>query len=187
MLDVLESLDQQLFLFLNSHPSNLLDSLCYWVSQPFFWVPFYLLLIYWLAKALKRKTWVVLLMVAILITLSDQFASSLVKPWVQRLRPCQDPQIRHLVHVAGTYSGLYGFISSHAANTFSLAMLLWLLLRKHYRYIYLLFFWAGAVSYARVYGGVHYPGDILVGALVGLCLGWLIYQIYLHLPAFMKG
>jgi len=146
------------------------------ITYTWFWVPLYLGLIYLLAKFPKKELGPVLVTVAMLIALCDQFATSCIKPWVQRLRPCEDPQIRDLVHVVGHYTGLYGFISSHAANTFGLAMFLWLLLRKQERYIYILFGWAAGISYARVYGGVHYPSDVLVGAVSGLVWAWLVYR-----------
>ena len=186
LFQTIKKIDQQFFMFLSNHHTGGWDKVAYWVSHPFFWVPLYIFLIYLLTRVLQKKTWVVLLLIAILITISDQVSSALIKPWAQRLRPCEDPDIQHLVHAVGHYTGKYGFISSHATNTFGLAMLLWLLLRNHYRLIFLLFFWAAGVSYARVYGGVHYPGDIVIGALVGIVLGWLIHKFYIYLLAFLK-
>jgi undecaprenyl-diphosphatase len=182
----MKKIDQHFFLFLNGHHTDAWDKVAYWVSHPFFWIPLYIFLIYLLTQVLQKKTWIILLLIAILITLGDQFSSTLIKPWVQRLRPCEDPDIQHLVHIVGHYAGKHGFISSHATNTFALAMLLWLLLRAHYRFIFLLFFWAAGVSYARVYGGVHYPGDIVIGALTGILLAWLIYKFYLYLLGYLK-
>jgi undecaprenyl-diphosphatase len=186
LFHAIKKIDQHFFLFLNSYHTDVWDKVAYWVSDQFFWVPLYIFLIYLLTRVLQKKTWIILLLMAILITLCDQISSTLIRPWVQRLRPCEDPDIQHVVHIVGHYVGKYGFISSHATNTFALAMLLWLLLREHDRSIFLLFFWATGVSYARVYGGVHYPGDIVIGALTGIFLAWLIYRFYIYLLNFLK-
>jgi undecaprenyl-diphosphatase len=129
-----------------------------------------------IVKKSKRDAWLVLLSIAILITICDQFASGLIKPCIQRLRPCFDLSIQSIVHVVGKHHGLYGFISSHAANTFGLATFVWLLYRSHY--CFLLLIWASIVSYARIYGGVHYPGDILLGAFSGVGWACTIYTFY---------
>ena len=186
MLTTLEKIDQQIFLFLNGHHSAWGDRIVYWVTGEVFWLPLYALLVYLMARTLKKETLIALVAIAILITLCDQFASGLIKPWVQRLRPCHDPQIQHLVHVVGKHRGMYGFISSHAANAFGLAMFLWLTLRSQYRYSYMLFGWSAGISYARVYGGVHYPADVVLGALSGVFWGWLIYGRYTRLTALAK-
>jgi undecaprenyl-diphosphatase len=178
MFSILKGLDQQVFGWINGHHTSWGDHIAYWFSHRFFWLPLYIFLIYLLIQVFQKKAWMRLLVVAFLIICCDQLSSTLVKPWVQRLRPCEEPKLKQLVHVVGDYTGIYGFISSHAANSFGLAMLLWLILHKYYRCMYLLFLWAWAISYARIYGGVHYPGDVLVGALAGLLIAWFIYKIY---------
>ena len=184
MLELFKQLDHQLFFFINSHYSAWCDQIVYGITHTFFWVPLYLYLIYKIAISLKKRTGLCLVACAVLITLCDQFSAGLVKPWAQRLRPCQEPEIQHIVHVVGKYTGAYGFISSHAANTFGLAMFLWLLLRKQDSSIYLLFGWAASISYARVYGGVHYPSDVILGALSGIVWAWFVYQAYAYLMAY---
>ena len=182
MLKKLEQLDQQCFLFLNSLHNPCWDKVMYWVTDDtFFWIPFYILLTVLIARIFKWQTIYILLAIAVVITLCDQFSSMLIKPWVQRLRPCHDPNIQHLVHLVDGCGGMYGFISSHAANTFGLSMFLWLLLKRHYQFIAFLFFWAALVSYSRIYVGVHYPADILLGALSGIVFAWSIYQLYTYL------
>lgn len=174
----LSNIDKKTFLMLNQLHHPLIDKIVYWVTHELFWIPLYVLLLYLIIKKQKNNTWLALLAIIILITLCDQFASGLIKPWTQRLRPCCNPHLKEMIHVVGRYHGLYGFISSHAANTFGLAIFLYFLLRKHYKYIYLLFIWAIGVSYARIYGGVHYPLDILVGSITGLGWGWGMYKVY---------
>lgn len=183
MLNILNYLDQQLFYWINSHHTTWIDGIAYWISHRFFWIPLYIFLIYCLIQVFQKRTWAILLTIGLLIGCCDLFASSLLKPWIQRLRPCENPQLKHQVHVVGSYMGSYGFISSHAANSFGLAMFLWLLLRKYYSSIYLLFLWASLISYARIYGGVHYPGDIIIGSVAGIAIGWLMYKLYAYLPS----
>ena len=178
-METLLEIDQALMLELNSHHSSFFDELMYWVSHKFFWIPFYLLLVYLMVRRWRWNTVYVLIAIALVIALADQFTSGFMKPFFERPRPCHDPELGHLVHTfKDKCGGRYGFASSHAANTFGLASFLWLQLRKSYRWIWLLFIWAVLVSYSRVYLGVHYPGDITVGALIGLFFGWLVYWVY---------
>ena len=101
-----------------------------------------------------------------------------MKPFFERLRPTHEPGFDGLVHtVYGYRGGKFSFSSGHAANTFGIATIAWLLFRTRIRLIGLIFLWAALVSYTRIYLGVHYPGDILVGASIGVSLGWIIYKI----------
>lgn len=106
------------------------------------------------------------------ILLADQITSSIMKPYFARLRPSHDPALNGLLHLVNGYKGgLYGFASGHAANTFGIATFFWLLFRSRYNWIGLLFLWAVAVTYTRLYLGVHYPSDILVGGTIGILSG----------------
>ena len=119
-----------------------------------------------------------LIFIGVLITLCDQTASHLIKSAVLRLRPSHEPDLVSLVHLSKVGSGgLYGFASSHAANAFGLAMFLYLALDANFKILkYWLFVWAVLVSYSRIYNGVHYPGDVLTGALIGISFACLIYK-----------
>ena len=118
---------------------------------------------------------------ALVILLADQFSSSFCKPYFARFRPAQDPQIMYMVDVVNGYrGGRYGFISSHAANTFAVCMFLSLLVRHLYMTCSLVL-WAVLCSYSRIYLGVHYPGDILFGALWGILVGVGFYYLYAFL------
>jgi undecaprenyl-diphosphatase len=176
----LVELDRKLFFVINQSHHPWVDRIVYWVTHEAFWVPLYAFLLYLIIKNLRAKSWIVLFAIVILITICDQFASGLIKPWMQRLRPCFHPDLQAVVHVVGRHSGLYGFISSHAANTFGLATFLYLLLRNRYPCIKLLFIWAFMVSYARIYGGVHYPADMIVGAVSGIWWGWGMFRLYAY-------
>ena len=138
------------------------------------WLPLYLALIYLIIKFKRWDTIYILLGVALTITLADQITSTFMKPFFARLRPSQEESLIGLLHTVNNYKGgLYGFASSHAANTFGVATFIYLLFRARYPWITTIFLWATFVSYTRIYLGVHYPGDILVGALVGILCGWI--------------
>jgi undecaprenyl-diphosphatase len=171
-------LDEQLLRIINSCHHPFADRIAYCIAHTLFWVPLYIVLLACIVKRFKKKSWAIVLLIVILIAICDQFASNLVKPLVQRLRPCLHPVLGGRLHVAAPYRGLYGFISSHAANTFGVVTFYCSLLRPGVGYKLLLFFWAAAISYARVYGGVHYPGDVVVGAVAGVCWAVLLYNIY---------
>lgn len=121
-----------------------------------------------------------MLAVVVLIVLSDQLSVHAFKNVIHRLRPCHNPEIQSIVHLLnGRCGGSYGFVSSHAANVFALAMFLYLFFRaKINRFGIWIFAWAAVVAYSRVYAGVHYPGDIIVGALLGAGIGVTVYKLY---------
>lgn len=146
-------------------------------TKTLFWLPLYLFLVYLIIKYKKWNTLYILLGIALTITLADQITSGFMKPFFARLRPTQELGLTGLLHTVNNYKGgLYGFASSHAANTFGVAMFIWLLFKKKYRWVSVIFFWAAFMSYTRIYLGVHYPGDILVGSLLGLLCGWIGFQ-----------
>jgi undecaprenyl-diphosphatase len=179
MLEFLDHIDRNLFLFLNGLNSPFWDQVMWWISDRLIWLPLYLLITGWLIYRFKWKVVIILVMVALLITLSDQSSVHLFKEVFKRLRPCHEPEISGLVHlVKGHCGGKYGFISSHAANTFAIATFTLLIIRSKYYSIFIIF-WATLVSYSRIYLGIHYPGDVLVGALYGFLIGVLIYRLFL--------
>jgi undecaprenyl-diphosphatase len=128
-----------------------------------------------------------LLFIGIVITLCDQTASGLLKNLVQRLRPSHEPGLAGLVHLSKAGAGgLYGFVSSHAANCFGLATFLWFVLDKQFKLLkYWLFVWAVLVSYSRIYNGVHYPGDVVVAAFIGAGYGYLMAKAYFFTDAYL--
>lgn len=139
-----------------------------------FWLPLYLALVYLIIKNKKWNTLYILVGVALTITLADQITSGFMKPFFARLRPSQESGLTGILHTVNNYKGgLYGFASSHAANTFGVAMFIWLLFKRKYHWISVIFIWAAFIGYTRIYLGVHYPGDILVGAVIGLLCGWI--------------
>jgi len=182
MIEFLNNIDQEVFLFLNGLHNDLFDFLMHWITYQQTWYPFYAIIILWMFWKFKWKALVPLLIIILAITFSDQFTSSFMKPFFARLRPCYEPSIADLVHVVDGCGGQYGFASSHASNSFALATLLYLFFKPYVRYTWILFLWAGLVAYSRVYVGVHYPGDILTGALIGYFTGLALFYLYQKLP-----
>jgi len=177
-MEELISLDKKLFLYLNQHHTPWLDPFMFWMSQTYTWVPLYAFLLFAAFKNYGKSTWLIIVCIAVTITLSDQLASGLLKPLFMRLRPSHDPELENVIHYVNGYKGgLYGFASSHASNVFALAMFFWLLFRRTYKSTALLFAWAAIVAYTRIYLGVHFPGDVIVGAAVGVLAAWIGYQL----------
>jgi undecaprenyl-diphosphatase len=173
-LERLQELDRELLFFFNSFHAEWLDPFMMLATKTIFWFPLYIVLLLLIIKWKKWDTLYILLGIALTITLADQITSGFMKPFFARLRPSQEPSLQGLLHIVNDYrGGLYGFASSHAANTFGVAMFIYLLFKKKYFWISAIFIWAALVSFTRIYLGVHSPGDILVGGLVGLICGWV--------------
>ena len=174
---MVEHFDQQVFLFLNSQNSLFWDKVMYAISMVVIWIPLYLAILIYMGFRYKRKFIIIVLFIIVAVTLTDQFAL-LIKNIVERLRPCHEPSLTGLVHlINGKCGGLYGFVSSHAANAFNVALLSLLFIRERWYSIFIVI-WAAIVGYSRIYLGVHYPGDVLCGSILGALTGWGIYSLY---------
>lgn len=182
MLEQLIEWDKELLIFLNSFHTPWLDPVMLLITKTAFWIPLYAFLIYLMFRNFKKETWFILIGATLTIILCDQITSTFMKPFFARLRPSQDPTMAGLLHhVNGYKGGLYGFSSGHAANTIGVALFVWLTLRPVYKWIGWIFLWAALMTYTRIYLGVHFPGDIIVGATIGLSCGLLGYKLSSYL------
>lgn len=178
-ISLLKDWDANLLLIINGAHSSYWDTFMYVYSGKWIWIPMYMALAYVLFRNFSWKVALMCLVgVALTITLVDQVGASLIRPWIERLRPTNlDNPLSEYVHIVNGYrSGRYGFPSCHAANTFGLAFYLMFLIRQK-GFTWFLVTWAILTCYSRAYLGVHYPGDLLAGALLGLCGAALIYGL----------
>ena len=162
------AIDEKLFLFFNGSHTPIVDTIMVLFSAPLTWLPLYFLLAYLVYREGKfcRLLWY-LLCAGLVVLLADRISVLCFKNVFQRLRPCHNPALQGLVYLPrGHCGGAYGFVSSHAANIFGIAMLSIFFIRRRW-VLFMLLLWAVAVGYSRVYMGVHYPGDVLCGAILG--------------------
>lgn len=177
MLEKILTLDTQLFIYLNSLGSETYDGLWLLITKQVNWIPFFLLLFYLIYKKLGiKQTGYLLIFVAVLILATDQI-TNLFKYTFQRPRPCNNPEINSFIRIVQSRSS-FSFFSGHAANTMAVAVFLYHIFRKQFKYFWLLFLWPLIFAYSRIYLGLHYPIDILSGYLCGLILGSLMYKAY---------
>lgn len=179
-MESLSTIDSDLFLFLNGLHVAWLDKVMIAITQMWVWIPLYLLLIYWIVKQYGKQCWWIFLAVGLVVLCSDQLSAHVCKPLFQRLRPCYDPDLQDLIYLPkGMAGGRYGFVSSHATNTFAVAAFLTGALRKNQKWMgIVLYLWAFVSSYSRIYLGFHYPGDILCGALLGILIGLILWKVF---------
>lgn len=168
-------IDKELFLSLNSLHNPFWDTIMLMVTRKETWIPFFVIILFFIIKNYKSKALPIVFFLALTILFSDQL-SVLLKDNIQRLRPVHDPVIGPLVHNVLRKGSLYGFVSSHAANGFAIFAFTASIF-KNRNYWFLLFFWAILFSYSRIYSGVHYPLDILGGAVLGWMIGVGFYKL----------
>jgi undecaprenyl-diphosphatase len=180
VIETLKYWDRALFFVVNRVHSTFLDKVMWVISNDFFLYPFIILFLICSFKKLGgKRTAVFLLGIGLCVACAD-LSSNLVKHSVQRYRPSHNLQIKEQVHTVNDYiGGVYGFFSGHAANSFAVTTLLFLgsaaMFGKRERRMFFLL--PLFISYSRIYLGVHYPSDILVGAIIGIFFGWLIHKI----------
>lgn len=178
MMEKIGRIDQELFLYLNSFHSDFWDPIMFFLTGTRPWIPMYAILLWMIWKTYGKESWWVYVAAGLTILFADQTASGIMKPFFERLRPCHEPLLYGLVHNYGYCGGgKFGFASSHASNSFGVAMLMNLTIRSKYPWVKWLFLWAAFFSYTRIYLGVHYPGDVIVGGMVGILSAYLAFLI----------
>lgn len=191
MIEQIEQFDRDLFLILNGLHLDWLDPVMWWLSSIVLMIPVFAFILYY---AYKKGGIRLALTIAgglgLCILISDRVSVELFKEVFQRYRPTHNADIGDLVHTVIKPSGeeyrggLFSFVSSHATNAMSLAMFSFLHLRRFNKKWSLLFLWVIIVSYTRIYLGVHYPGDLVCGAILGAIVGGLVYWISLKLDPY---
>ena len=175
LLQRILELDKDLFLFLNGLHNGFWDPIMVMVTRQEIWIPFFASIMFYIVKNYRAKTLLVLIALALLITVTDQF-SNVIKDSFQRFRPVHDPVIAHLVHEVMGKGGPYGFISAHAANSVAMLVLVSRVF-KNRTYYFLMLSWVLIFCYSRIYVGVHYPLDLICGGFVGWLIGWGLFRL----------
>lgn len=184
-IEWIEALDIQLLLLINGLSSPFLDNLMWTFSSKLFGVPFYLIFILILFKNKPfRSAITCTFLLVLVVVLSDLTAKYCFKEIFQRFRPSHNlilkDQLTFLNKPDGTFyiGGLYGFISSHACNMFALSFLFYKYIKNKFpKSIWLLLFWASLISFSRIYLGVHFPSDVIVGGIVGIVIAQFLYYL----------
>lgn len=179
MIDFIIDTDTALLLWVNARHSQFWDIFMYAVSGKMIWVPFYAMILYAVYLSYGVRTMILMaMMVAFAVGAADQLCGSLIRPVFERMRPANlDNPVSDWVHIVDDYrGGRYGFPSCHAANTFALTTLMSMLFRRPGFTVFMIL-WSIIVCYSRIYLGVHYPGDILAGLVVGTICGLVFYAL----------
>ncbi|MFV9484323.1 phosphatase PAP2 family protein [Christiangramia sp. ASW11-125] len=181
-MEKLVALDKELFLYLNNLGAEEWDWLWIAISDKWMAIPLYALLLYLIFRKFGWKaTLLTMVVVTLLITATDQLAN-LFKHGFERPRPCRQEGVMEYARYVAERCGRFGYFSAHAANSTGVAVFLGLLFRRAYpKMLFLLSIWALVVSYSRIYLGVHYPGDVVTGILIGICFGLLFHALRKYL------
>jgi undecaprenyl-diphosphatase len=177
MIDKLLSLDTDLLIYLNGLGSKTYDGMWLLITNQLNWTPLFLLLLYVIMKKIGTKqTLFFLLGLGLLIAFSDQ-VTNLFKNNFQRLRPCNNPEIKEIIRLVQIRSS-YSFFSGHAATSMASTMFIYHNIKRYFKNVHLLFLWPLIFAYSRIYLGLHYPIDILTGYTFGAISGYAAYRIF---------
>ncbi len=182
MLQTIQHIDLYFFRLLHTGMVNpLFDNLMPLLRNPFFWAPVYLFLLVWMFTVYKKAGLVWCLFFFITFIFCDYISAHIFKAMVQRVRPCNDESLAYLIRRIVQCGSGYSFPSTHAANHFGLSFFMIFTLGKKYKYLAVIVLtWALSVCFAQVYCGVHYPFDILAGALTGMLIARMTAAYFHH-------
>lgn len=174
-LNIIIDADRWLFKKINGDWFNpFFDRLMPFMREPNHWLPLYLFLFVFITLNFKNSWWWVLFFICT-VSLTDMTGTYIFKHNIERLRPCMDPEFyTHVRLVLNRCGGGYSFISNHAANHFGITVFTYFTLKHHFdsKWFKLIFLWPALIVYAQVYIGIHYPLDVICGALVGIGIGY---------------
>ena len=177
MLEKIINLDKVVFVYLNGLGSETFDGLWLIITKQINWTPLFLLVFYFLQKKIGWKNFLYyILFISILLLICDQTAN-LFKETFQRLRPCNDPEIKDIIRIVKS-SDTKSFFSGHATNSMATAVFTYLIMRKYYKHIYLLFLFPLIFAFSRIYLGLHFPIDIATGYAFGATFGFVCFKMY---------
>jgi undecaprenyl-diphosphatase len=180
MLEQLLQWDKAFFIAINNGMANsFFDAVCPWIRKQETWYLAYAVIIYFLIKTYRKESWKILLAVALMILASDQFSANLVKNTFMRLRPCMEPSLQGITRQLIERCAGYSFMSAHATNHFALALFIPYFFKSQKWLLPLMLFWAFCIAFSQVYVGVHYPADVIAGALTGSLFG-ISFSRYVH-------
>ena len=175
------NLDRDVFLYLNNLGSEQWDGFWLFITKQLNWIAIFLIILY---LVLKNYGWrhavLIILMISLLILITDQTTNHLFKYRFTRLRPGSDPALDGLMRAVKT-SKTFSFISGHASNSMAACFFLYTVLKSRVKYIEIMFLWPLVFAYSRIYLGLHYPGDILVGYIWGILMALLVLKLYVKL------
>lgn len=181
MMEFLFNLDREVFLFLNNLGTESWDGFWLFITKQFNWIPIFLIILYLVHKHYGwRHALLIIGMISLLILITDQTTNQLFKFRFERLRPGSDPSLDGLMRAVKT-SSTFSFISGHASNSMAACFFLYTVLKTRVKYIEFMFLWPLIFAYSRIYLGLHYPGDILIGYLWGIIMALLVLKLYVIL------
>ena len=181
MLELLDQWDQQLFLLINGLHHPWIDPIMLAITSRYHPIPIYILAIGFMLWKYKWKGLWLLITVISTILIANHITAEMMKPFFERFRPCRNLNIKEQIHLLIKCKGTYGMASSHASSSVAMITTLWLLFKNRVNWIRYLYIWVLLVIYSRIYVGVHYPGDVIIGSLVGLAVSFGLVFLYRRL------
>jgi undecaprenyl-diphosphatase len=178
--DILAQYDHTIWLYMNVKWHNgFFDVVMPYLREQWFWAPLYLFLLIFMPAQFGRRAFLWCLAFLICFAIGDQVSAHMIKPFMHRLRPCNDPNYQNLVHLLVPCGSGFSFPSSHATNHFAMGIFSAVTLQKYAKWIWpVAIFWAASIAYAQVYVGVHFPVDIFGGALIGTAIGLVVGFVF---------